>query len=180
MIKKISTLAVLFLCSACAIGAGENSAISLDKNGYFPKVTGIDLQGNKRDLPQAFDKPINIVVVAFKREQQKNVDGWIKVLDPIVEKNAEVGFYELPLIYELNPLSRRFINNGMRRGVVEEKSRARTITVYTDREKFFKIMKMREDKIYLLVIGKNGKILQRIEGDATKKNIALLKKKWYF
>ncbi len=178
--RKVLTVVLLFLLSACAIGAGENSAISLKENGYFPKLTGIDLQGNKRDLPQAFDKPINIVVVAFKREQQKNVDGWIKVVDSVSAKNPEIGFYELPLIYELNPLSRRFINNGMRRGVVDEKARARTITVYTNREEFFKIMKMQEDKIYLLVIDKSGKIMQRIEGDATKKNVALLKKKWHF
>lgn len=143
-------------------------------------MTGIDLQGNKRELPQAFDKKINIVVVAFKREQQSNVNGWIREVDKIIAKNSEVGFYELPLIYELNPLSRSFINNGMRRGVIDEKSRARTITVYTNREQFFKMMNMEEQKIYLLVIDKNGKILQRIDGDANEKNVLLLKKKWKF
>jgi hypothetical protein len=180
MFKKIIAVSAIVVLCSCGIGSGVNSSISLDKNGYFPNLTGIDLQGNKRQLPETFDKPINIVVVAFKREQQANVNGWIYEVDKIANKHPEVAFYELPLIYKLNPLSRSFVNNGMRRGVIDEKSRARTITVYTDREKFFKIMNMNEDKIYLLVIGNKGKILQRIEGDATKKNVALLKKKWSF
>ncbi len=180
MLKNLLAVTAFILLCSCGIGAGVNSSIYLAENGHFPKLTGIDLQGNKRELPQAFDKAINIVVVAFKREQQANVNGWIRVVDKIVEKNPEVGFYELPLIYQLNPVSRSFINNGMRRGVIDEKSRARTITVYTDREKFFKIMNMKADQIAVLVINKNGKIMQRIDGDATETNVALLRKKWYF
>lgn len=180
MTKKFSALLLALLLCSCAIGAGKNSEISKPKSGFFPKVVGIDLQGKERQLPDAFDQTINIVVVAFKREQQRYVDNWIKVVDAIAEKNPEVAFFELPLINQRNFVARSFINNGMHRGVTTEKARARTITVYTNRDKFFKMMKMREDKIYLLVIGRNGKIMQRIEGNATKKNISLLKKKWSF
>lgn len=178
--KKISNFLALIFLTSCAIGSGENSAMVVGQKGYFPQLVGIDLEGEKRQLPQSFDNKINIVAVAFKREQQENVNGWIKVADEITAKRSDVNFYELPLIYELNPVSRSFINNGMRRGVVGEKARKRTITVYTDRQKFFEVMKMKEEKIYLLVIDRKGKILQRIEGDATKKNVKELKKKWSF
>lgn len=177
--KKILTVLTLLLVTSC-IGFGVNSKIEANKDGFFPQLTGIDLEGEKRELPKAFENKINLVVVAFKREQQENVNGWIKVADEILEKNSEVGFYEIPLIYELGAISRGFINNGMRRGIPDIKARKRTITVYTNREEFFKMMKMKEEKIYLLVISNQGKIMQRIEGDATKKNISALKKKWYF
>lgn len=174
MKKIINILLVVFLTS-CAIGAGENSQISEVKRGYFPQLIGIDLEGQKRQLPQSFNNKINIVVVAFKREQQKNVNGWIKVADEIILNRSDVNFYELPLIYELNPISRSFINNGMRRGVLGEKARKRTITVYTNRQKFFEMMNMKEENIYLLVLDKEGKILHRIEGDATNEAISQLK-----
>ena len=174
--KIISALLLPLILASCMIGSGENSKIVANKSGFFPQIIGIDLEGEKRPLPQSFDKKLNIVVVAFKREQQENVNGWIKVADEILAKNSEIGFYEVPLIYKLNGFSRTFINNGMRRGIPDIKARKRTITVYTDREEFFKMMKMREDKIYLLVVDRDGKILQCIEGDATKQNVQLLKK----
>ncbi len=175
MKKIILVLSMSFLAS-CAIGAGENSKIIAAKNGFFPQLTGIDLEGVKRELPASFDKKLNIVVVAFQREQQENVNGWIEATKEVLVKNSDIGFYELPLIYELNAVSRRFVNNGMRRGVPGAEARKHTITVYTDREKFFELMKMKEEKIYLLVLNQDGKILRRIEGDATKKNTAALMK----
>lgn len=174
--KKITNFLVLTLLVSCAIGAGENSKMVTTKEGDFPQLVGIDLEGEKRELPKTFNNKINLVAVAFKREQQENVNGWIKVADKIIAKRSDVNFYELPLIYELNPVSRSFVNNGMRRGVLGAEARKRTITVYTNREQFFEFMKMREEQIYLLVIDEKGKIIQKIEGDATAENIAKINK----
>ncbi len=178
--KKFLIIASVLIIASCGIGAGENSDIINRKTGFFPKLTGIDLEGEKRRLPKSFNNKINLVVIAFHRDQQDDVDDWVEEADEIMKKYPEVGFYEIPLIYELDPFSRTFINNGMRRGVVDPIARKRTITVYTDREKFLKIMNMKDDRIYLLVVAKNGKIMQRIEGDATNENISSLKKKWSF
>ena len=120
--KKIFAVLVIFALTSC-IGAGVNSKIEQSQKGFFPQLIGIDLEGNKRQIPQAFDNKINLVAVAFKREQQQNVDGWIKVADEIMAKNEEVSFYELPVIYELGAVSRSFINNGMRRGVPDAKAK---------------------------------------------------------
>lgn len=173
--KNFISLILLFSLSAC-IGAGENSKIKATNNNFFPKIVGIDLEGKKRQLPDAFDKKLNIVIVAFKREQQEEVNTWLPTINEITKKNSAISFYEVPLIYKVNPLSRAFINNGMRRGIKDEVARKHTITVYTDREKFFNIMKMSEDKIYVLVVNKSGKILWQKDGVANKKNVAALKK----
>jgi len=172
--KKILIIAFTLLLQSCLIGSGENSKIEASNNNYFPKVVGIDLQGNKQELPQAFQNKFNLVVVAFKREQQLQVDTWIKALEPILKEKSNLSFFEIPLIYELSSAKRFWVNNGMRFGILDEVARKRTITVYTNRDEFFKITKMREDEIYTLLLDKNGKILWRVEGVADDKKIKSL------
>ncbi len=167
---------MLFALQACMIGAGENSKIEANKNSYFPKITGIDLDGKKQELPAVFKNKFNLVIVAFKREQQAEVDTWIKAIEPILKENSNLSFYEIPLIYELSTFSRMWVNNGMRFGIPNEVARKRTITVYTNREEFFRITKMQEDKIYALLIDASGKILWKSEGIAKNDNIAAVKK----
>lgn len=43
--KKIFPFILLFALQSCMIGAGENSKVEANKNNYFPKITGIDLDG---------------------------------------------------------------------------------------------------------------------------------------
>jgi hypothetical protein len=172
--KYLSLLLIFFSLSSCLIGSGENSKIEKNQNNFFPKIIGIDLEGNKKELPQAFSAKLNIVAVAFKREQQSDVDTWIKAVDDITAKNSEINFWEIPLIYELNSFKRAWVNNGMRFGIKDEQARKRTITVYTNRDEFFKIMKMKEDEIYVLLLDNKGKILWQINGVADEKKILLL------
>jgi predicted transcriptional regulator len=64
----------------------------------------------------------------------------------------------------------------MRLGIQDKIARERTITVYTNRDKFFEIMNMKGDKIYVLLLDKDGKILWRTDGLANQKNIESLQK----
>lgn len=166
---------LLFTLQSC-IGAGENSKIQINKNNFFPKITGIDLEGNKQKLPSVFKNEFNLVVIAFKREQQAEVDTWIKEIDPLLKENKNLSFYEIPLIYELSSFKRAWVNNGMRFGIPDKIARKRTITVYTNREEFFKITKMKENNIYALLIDKHGKIMWKQEGVANRNKIKTIKK----
>jgi len=174
--KKIISLIFLLTISSCMIGAGENSKVEAGKNNYFPKITGIDLQGEKQELPQVFKNKLNLVIVAFKREQQVEVDTWIKAAEPILKENSNLSFYEVPLIYEVSAFKRMWVNNGMRFGISDKIARKRTITVYTNRKEFFEITQMKEETIYALLLDSNGKILWKKEGVADDKKIADLKK----
>ena len=167
---------MLFAVQSCMIGAGENSKIEANKNNYFPKITGIDLGGKKQELPAVFKNKFNLVIVAFKREQQTEVDTWIKAIEPILKENSDLSFYEIPLIYELSTFKRMWVNNGMRFGIADEVARKRTITVYTDRAEFFRITKMQEDKIYALLIDASGKVLWKGEGVANDAKVAAVRR----
>lgn len=169
--KKIIPLILLLTLQSCMIGAGENSKIEANKNNYFPKITGINLEGKTQELPAIFKNKFNLVIVAFKRQQQSEVDTWIKAIEPVLVANPNLSFYEIPLIYELSSFKRMWVNNGMRFGISDEVARKRTITVYTNREEFFRITKMQEDKIYALLIDADGKILWQVDGVSSSANI---------
>ena len=174
MKKKFITFLSALGLSAC-IGAGDNSPVVSRGPDNFPAMKGIDLTGEERPIPQSLEGDLNIITVAFEREQQSNVDTWIPYAEQIIAEHSYIRFYEIPLIYEMNMVMRGWVNNGMRSGIEDEKARERTITVYTDRDDFFEMMDMRRDTIYTLLLDGDGKILWRESGDASEKKIESLK-----
>jgi hypothetical protein len=169
MIKTIAILSV-FLLVSCFIGAGENSKIISNGTNNFPSISGIDLHGKKQQLPTAFSGEYNIIAIGFEREHQEPIDTWINYFNKNNFLSDKIKFYEVPLIYELSKFSRTWVNNGMRFGIPSNEARQRTITVYTNRQEFTKILQMKEDRIYILVLNKSGKILWRTEGYASVSN----------
>lgn len=139
-------------------------------------MEGIDLQGSMREIPDAFGNQFNIVVLAFEREQQADVNTWIEATESLISENKNISFFEVPLIYELSAPYRTWVNNGMRSGIQEERARSRTITVYTDREEFLKIMNMKPEEIYALILDNEGKILWREEGLANEEKMRSLRR----
>ena len=174
--KNLLVIMSLITLSSCLIGSGENSKILNLGEKKFPKLTGIDLNGNKKLLPESFDGKLNIVAIGFEREHQEAINTWIKFADEIIAKNPEIKFYEVPLIYELSTFSRSWVNNGMRFGIQNEIARKRTITVYTNRDEFFNIMQMKGDRIYVAIINKEGDILWITDGIASKEKIESMQK----
>lgn len=163
------------LLLAGCIGAGNISAVGEGSAERFPVLTGIDLLGQEREIPAAFEGAYNIVAVAFQREQQEDVNGWIAVADSLMEAREDLRFYEIPVIYEVNAPYRFWINNGMRSGIPALKARERTITVYTDRDAFFGITKMKPEEISLLLLDDKGRVLWRHDGVVSDSAVTELK-----
>lgn len=172
--KKLTTILACTLMLAGCIGAGVNS--DLDKNGknFFPTVTGIDLFGQDRVLPETFEGQLNMVAVAFKQEQQEQVNTWIAVAEKLMKENDNLRFYEVPVIFKANPLFRTWVNNGMRSGIPSDTARERTITIYTDREEFSDLLDMDMNDIYLLITDNKGRILWREKGSTDERKIEKL------
>lgn len=171
---KIINIISLFFLTSCFIGSGKNSEIIFSSNKQFPKISGIDLNGNGHDLPEAFKGKYNLIAIGFEREHQEDINTWIKVADQIIQEKANINFYEIPVIYKLGSFSRLWVNNGMRLGIQDKNARKRTITVYLDREKFFENMQMKGDRIYVLLLDNKGKILWKTEGKANENSLKSL------
>ena len=143
----------------------------------FPTLTTKNLSGNQVTLPAGFSGQKNLILIAFERDQQKDVDTWLKVLPQVQKDHPTMAYYELPTIKRMNGMVRFFIDNGMRGGIKDQQQRARTMTLYIDKEPFKKALNLpTEDRIYALLLDKAGTVIWRAEGlydEAKGKALAL-------
>lgn len=134
----------------------------------FPKVTGSNLQRRRLELPGDFEGELNLVLIAFQQWQQSQVDTWMPFAEQLEIDHPELRTYELPTIQRLNPFARTFINEGMRAGIPDPVTRERTITLYLDKRAFRDVLQLpSEDRIYALLLNREGQVLWRAEGTFT-------------
>lgn len=159
------------MTSGC-IGPGINSDLIVRDQALFPSVTGINLNGRTVEIPAELPGKGRIVIVAFEQRQQADVDTWINALTPDLAASPGLALYEIPVIYTGSAPFRFWVNNGMRSGITGEVARNRTITVYTDRARFYETLQVRQDSITTFVLAPNGAIAWRTDGPATAAGLA--------
>jgi hypothetical protein len=131
----------------------------------FASLRGKNLEGEEYLLPSGLEGTRNLVVVAFQREQQADVDTWLPLAERLATESSEFRFYEVPLLANSYRIFRGFIDGGMRSGIPDIEARRRTITVYTDKSKAMRDLEIAYDgSIHTFLLGKNGKIIWRAEG----------------
>lgn len=128
-------------------------------------VSGRALDGKEYELPGELAKQHNLLVVAFRREQQRLVDQWLPWLIDFEQRRSDVSVYEVPVLSSVYGPARRFIDGGMTRGIPDAAARARTITVYTDVGKVAREIGLAgTDTIAVLIVERSGRILARETG----------------
>lgn len=158
------------------IGPGpvSNEKISALEN-HFPEVLGTNLEGKETMLPQELKGTKNLVVIAFKRLQQDEINTWMSATESFYDEYSGFEFYELPVIKAMNFFMRFNINNGMRFGIDDEKQRQRTITLYINKESFKEALGIpSEDFIHVLLLDEEGEIQWRTRGPASPDKIKSL------
>jgi hypothetical protein len=142
-----------------AVGVSEDSV------RRFPRVEGSNLEGKRFALPSEFEAEYNVVFVAFRREQQADVDSWIPFLREQKLSERGVRMYELPTLKRSYRLMRGFIDGGMARGIPEKATREATITLYIDKSPFKQALRIStEDSIVALLVTRDGRVLWRADG----------------
>jgi len=133
---------------------------------HFPVVHASNLEKQEFTLPADFEGSSNLVLVAFEREQQKNIDTWLHEMKRFEDLYPNFRYYELPTIERPNAFVRWFIDNGMRRGIPDRKARQRTITLYVEKKQFCEALAISNQKqIYAFLVDRKGNVLWRAEGD---------------
>jgi len=97
----------------------------------FPTLAARDLEGRNCTLPDALTGEWNLVVLAFRRQQQSTVDTWSAWQREVVVDRPGLECWEVPVIGVLWAPARRFIDGGMAQAVREVEARRHTLTVYT-------------------------------------------------
>jgi len=131
----------------------------------FPSVEGLNLQRKRVQLPDDFAGEINLLAIAFQQWHQEVVNSWIPFLEELERSVPGLHYYELPTIQRLDPLSRVFINEGMRAGIRDRTTREKTITLYVDKQAFRESLSLPDEStIYLLAVDRAGNVLWRTQG----------------
>jgi hypothetical protein len=131
----------------------------------FPTVKGSNLSGREFILPASFDGELNVVALAFQMWHQNEVDTWMPLLKHLEQTVPGLRAYELPVIRSMNRINQWMLDQGMRGGIPDQATRARTITLYVDKEPFRRELELpNEDHIYVLLVDRMGKVLWRTQG----------------
>ena len=166
--KNIGAAAALLML---AIVSGSPRSLTagaedIARTAHFPSVKGSNLDKREFSLPMDFEGDRNLVLIAFERPQQKEVDTWLHEMKRFEDLNSAFRYYELPTIERPNAFMRWLIDSGMRRGMPDHKARERTITLYLDKKAFCDALLIVErNKIYAFLVDRSGKIMWRAEGD---------------
>ncbi len=146
--------------------AGLGNKLAPVQTGQFGPLSGRSLDGRAYELPGDLAKPYNLLVVAFRRDQQALVDRWLPWLTRLEQLRADVAVYELPVLPSSYGPARWFIDGGMTRGIPDRAARARTVTVYTDVQKVVDKLGLEgTGTIAVAVVERSGRILAREVGD---------------
>jgi hypothetical protein len=165
IITALLPLLVTALFAAGGAG-GADSSSNAASNFRFPALDALNLDKRPVKLPHDFAGERNLVVIAFQRQQQKDVDTWLDTRKRFETIDPALRYYELPTLARLNVFARWFIDNGMRGGIPSHEQRARTITLYLDKEPFRAALGLGdESSIYVLLLDREGNILWRSQGN---------------
>ena len=115
----------------------------------FPPLTASDLNERSLNLPADFPGKPNIVFIAYKLEQQPNVNAWVEQLD--LRETGGQAWVELPVVGRGAVLFRSFVDNGMRLGISGR------------------------GEIYVALVDPDGTIHALVEGDVTEAKVEQLR-----
>lgn len=179
-VRKI-LLILVSLCSFAQaailpVGSGPVSKIDyftqVEDKKFFPKVNGANLEGEIVNIPLDLEGKKKLLLVAFKREQQEDVNTWLSATVDLLKDYPDFAVYEIPTIKKMNFLMRFNINNGMRYGIDSKEQREKTITLFIDKEEFKKALDIdTEENIYAFLLNENHEIVWRAQGLASKSYI---------
>lgn len=131
----------------------------------FPTVKGSNLAGKEFTLPADFEGELNVVALAFQMWHQNEVNTWMPFFEQMEHQVPGLRAYELPVLRSMNRVSQWMIDQGMRGGIPDLATRSRTITLYTDKERFRQALELsNENHIYVLLVDRHGEVLWRTEG----------------
>ena len=143
-------------------------------NPMFPTLTADDLNGVSHTLPSGLPGNPTIVFIAYKQNQQEDVNTWVYGLG--LDPYTGPEFVELPVVGAGASLMRGFIDNGMRSGITDTKLRERTITIYQNVSVVNDPLGFSgRDDIRVLVVKQNGEVVWSTSGAATDAGMAALR-----
>ncbi len=126
---------------------------------------GSSLSGTPHRLPSTLAHRLNLLLIAFRRWQQKDVDTWLPLAAELSVAVPGFGVYELPVISRGYRPFAGWIDGGMRAGIPDPAVREATVTLYIDRRSFMRALDITTTSaIVPMLVAPEGTILWRTTG----------------
>ncbi len=134
----------------------------------FPTIQGRNLERRELELPADFAGERNIVLVAFRQRQQREVNSWLPALAVMRREAGDLEVYEIPTLHRGWTPLRGWIDGGMAGGIADRETREATITVYINKAPFKAALGITsESQIQVLLLDDTGRVLHRELGAMT-------------
>ena len=141
----------------------------------FPEIVVEDLNGRSQSFPQDLPANPTIVFIAYKQNQQIELEAWIEALS--LQEAGGQAWVEFPVIGRGGSLMRSFIDNGMRSGIESIDIRSKVFTVYSSRSAFNQQLGITgSQNIYVALVGQNGAVYTLIEGEVSPEKVRRLRR----
>lgn len=146
------------------------------RGSVFPTIEGRNLERREVELPGDFAGERNIVLVAFKQRQQREVNSWLPALGAMRREAGNVEVYEIPTLHRGWTPLRGWIDGGMRSGIPDRSTREATITVYINKAPFKAALDITsESRIHVLLLDRDGRVVHREVGPASAAGVQRLR-----
>lgn len=132
----------------------------------FPSMRVKNLSDEVKSLPAEFPAEKTLLLIAFQREQQDDLDDWSARMN--LRRPGAPAWLELPVIDDPGAFLRWFVDVGMKNGIEDSAVRTRVFSVYAPRAEFIRHLGLPgTDQVHLVVADRSGDILCRVSGDWT-------------
>ena len=172
MIKYIVFLFIALLLTGCDTSPIKTPDQDTQIIGMkFPTITAETLGGIKLTLPDAAEGNITLIVIAFKREAQSQLDSWLRPFMKEFGSTPGFTFYEIPMLAIYWKLMSWMIDSGMRSGI-DVKKHKNVMTYYGNINKYRQFLQLEDlRRGYVFLLDREGFIRWRGQGYSTKDSL---------
>jgi hypothetical protein len=131
-------------------------------NKVFPNLSAETLSKKAIEFPKDVKGKPTIIVIAFKREAQNQIDPWLAAISKKYKKK-EINYYEIPMMSGGYKIISGIIDGGMRGGVPPALHDF-VASYYGNLDNYISYLNIKKDKnCYLFLLDKNGIIKFKTE-----------------
>jgi hypothetical protein len=100
--------------------------------GTMPILEGDDLNGTARSFPGGLEGEVNLLIVAFERDQTETINSWLETAERVRVAAPELDYYGIPVLPRGLGLISRLIEGGLRDRYPTSQAREHVVVLYTD------------------------------------------------
>lgn len=130
----------------------------------------------KVNLPQDLEGKLNLLLISFEPEQEKDIESWLPAAQALQHSDFDFRWYRLPVSARENFVFRWWENSSMRTDESDPETWHWIVPLYVNKDEFRRTLQIpNEHDVVALLVDKQGRVLWRSSGVMTpQKRLSLL------